>query len=76
MRHPADVANGIDTARQEPANTDDEDVFIIRVRMETIEDEGDPKAMRGRVEHLPTRKSRYFRDFETLVQFLISNLWT
>lgn len=57
------------------AGGDEEDVFIVRVRMETVEDEGDPRTMRGRVEHLPTHKSRYFRDFETLVQFLISKLW-
>ena len=54
---------------------DEEDVFIVRVRMETVESSHDPKAMRGRVEHLPSHHSRYFRDFEMLFDFIVSRIW-
>lgn len=54
---------------------DEEDVFIVRVRMETVENTHEPKAMRGRVEHLPSHHARYFRDFEVLFEFIVSRIW-
>ena len=69
------VTTGDESPLRRGADQDEEDVFIVRVRMETVEDERDPRALRGKVEHLPTHRSRYFRDFETLFEFLISKLW-
>ena len=63
------------TVRQEEArknaSEDNEVVFIVRVRRPVA---ATAVEIRGRVEHLQSRSSGYFKDWEALCNFMIENM--
>lgn len=53
------------------ASEDSEVVFIVRVRRPVA---ATAVEIRGRVEHLQSRTSGYFKDWEALCNFMIENM--
>jgi hypothetical protein len=45
--------------------------FIIRIWIEELNDEGDQKAWRGHITHVPSGKRRYMKDFDDILAFIL-----
>ena len=70
-KQPAD-SDGTSTGTPESYLSPDTHAFVVKIWLESLENEDDHTVWRGYITHVNSRQQRYFQDLSVILQFIQS----